>query len=145
VSAALTWQLFIRVFCFFFLSRRAVLRARCPQRAGLEGICVKRTAQALHLVSPQDVLHGTHTHSSPTQAPFVRARTSRVRAPPRTCVRPAVVPTAGARFGFAVGEWACALDGAALPPPPPRPLPGGARRKRVPAKQANAPRQLARG
>jgi hypothetical protein len=55
------------------------------------------------------------------------------------------VPTAGARFGFAVGDWVCVVDGAALPPPPPRPRPGGARRKRAGGKQANAPRPLARG
>jgi RNase P/RNase MRP subunit p29 len=35
----------------------AVVRASCPQRVGLEGICLKHTAEMLYLLSPYDVLH----------------------------------------------------------------------------------------
>ena len=35
-----------------------VVRASCPQRVGLEGICLKHTAEMLYLLSPYNVLHG---------------------------------------------------------------------------------------
>ena len=35
-----------------------VVRASCPQRVGLEGLCLKHTAEMLYLLSPYNVLHG---------------------------------------------------------------------------------------
>ena len=34
-----------------------VVRASCPQRVGVEGLCLKHSAEMLHLLTPYDVLH----------------------------------------------------------------------------------------
>ena len=80
-----------------------VVRASCPQRVGLEGICLKHTAEVLFLLSPYNVLHGASLAAAP--APWLRAHAEPTRSGAEArlrvclCSRRMGVPRRGQRAG----------------------------------------------